>query len=416
MPEVIQDGQDIVLAEVKSGALNQDGAGRYRISQPLNLYEFNSFRDLLFSNTYNNLGTSITGTGTITHNNTEKCYQINSGTASSNITIAQTKRYMRYQPGKGQQSKQTFILGTGTANQIKRVGYFDASDGIFFEQDGTNLFLVLRNSASGSVVERRVAQADWNGDPLNGSGLSGQTLDVTAVQLMSIQYQWLGIGDVQICFNINGVNICAHTFTSANVLNTVYMTSGSLPLRYEVRNNATVTATTFKFICGSVVSDSGSSIENEAGNSWAAETALAGVTASTTETGIIAVRLKTTYLSNSNRGVVIPANISAQAASRDAMLTARYNPTITGGTWVDPGADSMCEYNATMTSFTGGRPFLRRVISDNGYVEIGSDANNFERMTLDVAGTTSDIVLVTAKSLAATSVIYASLGWKEFPR
>jgi len=99
------------------------------------------------------------------------------------------------------------------------------------------------------------------------------------------------------------------------------------------------------------------------------------------------------------------------------MLYARYNPTITGGTWTSVNADSMVEYstNATFTAGTG-RTFLNRAISDNGNSEFGSDANNFERMTLDVVGTGSDVVLLTAQSLAATSAIYASIGWKEFPR
>lgn len=417
MPEVIQDGLDITLAEIKAGALNTDGAGRLRISQPLSLYEFNSFRDILFSNLYNNFGSSITSNGTITHNNTEKCYVLNSGTTTGSV-IAQTKRYFRYQPGKGQQIKQTFVLGSAiNTNQTKRIGYFDANDGIFLEQTPSGIFLVLRNSATGSVVNRTVAQASWNGDPLNGTGISGLTINWDNLQLMSIQYQWLGAGAVQISFNIRGQEIIAHTFYSSNDFPTIYMLSGSLPLRYEITNSNTATASSMKFICGNVISDSGNSVEDELGNSWSVATPVAGVTASTTITPIIGIRLKTTYLSNPNRGVVIPTRFSALSLTRDYFIYMIYNPTITGGTWTSVNNDSMCEFSTNITITAGtGRRFSITTAQDNGVSNIISDTNNSERMTLDVAGTASDVIVLAAQTQTATGTVLGTIGFKEFPR
>jgi hypothetical protein len=417
MPEVIQDGQDIVLAEVKAGALNQDGAARYRISQPLSLYKFNSFRDNLFSTLFNNFGQSITNNGTITHNNTEKCYTISSGTTVGTI-IAQTRRYMQYQPGRGQQIKQTFIMGSAiNANQIKEVGYFDQSDGVFLRQTPSGISLVLRNSATGVVVERVVNQAAWNGDPLNGLGISGYTINLDNIQLMSIQYQWLGAGAVQVSFNIDGQEIVANTFYSSNDFPTIYMLSGSLPLRYQITNSAPTTASEIKMICGNVVSDAGNNVENEVGDSWAVTNPITGITVSTTITPIIGIRLKTTFLSNTNRGIVIPGNFSVLSLTRDYVTRMIYNPTITAGTWTSVNAQSMCEFstNLTMTAATG-RTFDIRTTNDNGSTNILSDSNNFERMSLDVAGTTSDIIVLAAQTQTATGVMLASIGFKEFPR
>ena len=49
----------------------------------------------------------------------------------------------------------------------------------FFEQNGTDLRVVIRDDGSGSVVDSVVSQANWNVDKLDGTGASGITIDTT---------------------------------------------------------------------------------------------------------------------------------------------------------------------------------------------------------------------------------------------
>jgi len=69
-------------------------------------------------------------------------------------------------------------------NLRQRVGYYGAANGIFLELENAVLSFVKRSSITGSVVETKVAQANWNVDKLDGTGPSGITLDITKAQIL----------------------------------------------------------------------------------------------------------------------------------------------------------------------------------------------------------------------------------------
>lgn len=409
MANHISDGADVVLAEVKQDVLSTDAFHRYRVSIPYTTFEFNSFRDLLFSNNFNFFDQSLNG-GAITHNNTRKAYVMSCGTASGNYAIAQTKSYWRYQSGKSQLIIQTFVLGTGQANKVKRIGVFDSLDGIFLEQNGTTLNLVVRSSVDST--ENRVPQSSWD-DPFDGTGPSGLTLDVTKSQIMVIDYQWLGAGRVKIGFDIDGIYHEAYQFNHANLKSSLYMASGSLPLRYEIRNTGTTaTDSTMEFMCGLVATEAGSDIKDLYGPSWSDESSRR----INTETALIALRLKTTFKSNTNRSSLTPAVINIYSENKDIVIRAYYNPTITGGTWTSVNTDSICEANKTITSFSGGRRITTKPGASQDSFEISENILLNERFSLNLAGTSSDIFLLTAESLSNSTRVWAGVNWKEFHR
>ena len=119
----------------------------------------------------------------------------------------------------------------------------------------------MRTYISGSVdnTTRRVEQSSWNGDKLDGSGPSGLTLDLTKPQILWMDFEWLGVGNVRCGFIINGLYIVCHTYQTANVYGTsVYMTTATLPVRYEITNTGTTaSSSSLKQICSSVVSEAG---------------------------------------------------------------------------------------------------------------------------------------------------------------
>ena len=96
------------------------------------------------------------------------------GTTNGDKIYRESGRVFSYQPGKSLLVLQTFCMATGKANLRQRVGYFSTQNGIFLENDGTTNYLVLRTYVTGSVVETRVAQSDWNVDKFDGSGYSAQ--------------------------------------------------------------------------------------------------------------------------------------------------------------------------------------------------------------------------------------------------
>lgn len=71
---------------------------------------------------------------------------------------------------------------------------------------GINIFTANGTGIVASLTEVRVGadvneiwtyQEDWNMDPLDGSGESGVTLDPQTGNVYSIQYQWLGFGNIR---------------------------------------------------------------------------------------------------------------------------------------------------------------------------------------------------------------------------
>jgi hypothetical protein len=87
------------------------------------------------------------------------------------------------------------------------------------------------------VQDLVVPQEEWNIDPLNGSGPSGYTLDVTKMQMIGIQHTWYGAGFIDFMLRGPDGNYCfAHRFRNSNVNTEAYMRTGNQPVRYEVIN------------------------------------------------------------------------------------------------------------------------------------------------------------------------------------
>lgn len=230
-----------------------DAFGRIRVSEPFTLFDS--------SHRYADNGqfdTSASGSGSTTHSTDTSTVSLNVTTTSGDAVIRETKRVFSYQPGKSLLILNTFVFDTAKTNLRQRVGFFGANNGIFLEQDGTTVNLVKRSYITGSVVDTKVAQASWNGDKLNGTGDSGLTLDLTKSQIFWIDIEWLGVGSVRCGFIIDGKYYVAHTFHHANSLASVYMTTATLPIRYEITNTGTVaSSSSLKQICSTVLSEGG---------------------------------------------------------------------------------------------------------------------------------------------------------------
>lgn len=401
---------------VTIGGTNLDAFGRVRVSNPFTLFDSSHrFAD-------NNLwATSTTGTAAATFSANEGLVNLTVGSASGDQIIRETIKVFSYQPGKSLLVMSTFVMGTAKANLRQRVGYYGAANGIYFERSGTTNYMVERSSVSGAVVNTPVAQANWNQDPLDGTGPSGLTLDSSKAQILYMDVEWLGLGTVRTGFIINGQFVPAHNFDHANLVTTTYITTASLPLRYEMTNlAATASASTLKQVCSTVISEGGYQLAGAQQAIGTAVNAPKTLTTAATFYPIISLRLKSARLD----AIVILTALSILGITNNA----NYNWQVvaggstTAGTWVSAGANSSVEYNLTGTAFTTG---TGRVLA-SGFFQGSNQGSTsvdilkqalfaFQLERQPFTATAYELTLICASDGGAHQVL-ASLDWEEISR
>jgi hypothetical protein len=103
-------------------------------------------------------------------------------------------------------------------------------------QNQVRVKMALRN-------EIRVTQPNFNIDPLDGTGVSGYTIDPSTMQMLGVEYSWYGAGYVQwMVRGQDGAFVMAHRRPNNNLNNEAYMRSGNLPGRYEAINETPVSS------------------------------------------------------------------------------------------------------------------------------------------------------------------------------
>ena len=395
---------------------NLDAFGRMRVSNPFTLFD-SSHR---YSD--NNLwASSITGTAAATFSADEGLVNLTVGTASGDKIIRETIKVFSYQPGKSLLVMSTFVLGDAKANLKQRVGYYGADNGIYFERDGTTNYMVERSSVTGSVTNTRVAQANWNQDPLDGTGPSGLTLDASKAQILYMDVEWLGLGTVRTGFIINGQFVPAHNFNHANLVTTTYITTASLPLRYEMENTgATASTSTLKQVCSTVISEGGYQLAGAQQSIGTAINAPRTLTTAATFYPVISIRLKTARLD----GIVILTALSLLGITNNANYQWQViaSGTTTGGTWVSAGTNSCVEYNITGASFATG---TGRILA-GGYFQGSNQGSStidilkealfsFQLERQPFTATPYELTLVCTSGSNGDQVL-ASLDWEEISR
>lgn len=396
-----------------------DAFGRLRVSQPHNNFDsqFNYTLNPLFWVEDN------TGSGAISHQaNTSEVRLTTGGTTVNDEAIFQSKRYFRYQPGKSDIVVFTCVLGAKKSNVRQRIGLFDDDNGLFFEQDESDLKVVVRSKTSGSVVDNTIIQSNWNLDQLDGTGMSGLTLDTEKNNIFVIDYQWLGIGRVRFGFDLGGEIVYCHEIKHPNTLTVPYMATGNLPFRVAVKNIGTsVSSTDLSFFCMVIASEAGF---NPLGVPLSAQnTSLREVTTVNDPLPILSIRPRATFNSITNRGHMVPKAFSI--ISEDA--TIRYeiilNGSLTGASFADVNTvNSIAQVDTSATAISGG------IVIDSGFLSGAKDKQvsgtesaveefmNKLGLFNDKAGTTTDILTIAISiinSAGTESDCAGAFTWKE---
>lgn len=398
------------LSKVLSG--EYDIFNRLRVSEPYtvldikHLYTFNTLQ----------MDQYTTGLASIIHN-------ANASTVTMSVTgsgkaIVQSRLYTQYQPGKSLLLYATGILNNGSnPNTVTtRLGYFDESNGGFFQYANNTTSICLRSKSSGAIIDTVIPQSLWNIDTMNGNGISRITIDWTKGLIFVINITWLGIGQVVFGIVFGGIFYPIHKIWNT-ALTTTYIGIPNLPIRYEIISAGG--AGSLLSICASVTSEGGYSLQ---GYPFSVTLGPAK-TVTATETYLFSIRLK-----ELRRTIIKLLSSSFLSTSSGDMIFRIYtvlSPSTVpiGGsslTWNSVNVNSAMEYNINGTSTTLSSAILL-------YQEFISDAVKSTRLPLKLDNETiyvtaginegvfySDYIICTAqRTTAGSKDVQASITWSE---
>ena len=388
---------------------NLDAFGRLRVSEPYTLFDS--------QNMYINGGqfSNVTAnSGTVTYVAAESSFNMAVTTANGSSAIQQAKFTQAYQPGKSLLSLNSFAMATLTAGCRQRVGYFTDKNGVYFEADGTDLYLVIRSSSSGVLVEERIAQSSWNVNTLKTAtnpNPSGYILDPTLTQIFWCDIEWLGVGTVRAGFVIDGNFIVCHKFNHANQAgNTrVYMTSATLNPRYEITNTTAIAgARTMKQICSTVISEGGFTPSTKV-QYVSNGTNPTRVGSANTLIALASIRLNPAYPD----AVVLPSQIDI------LLLDVRYgefqliqNANVGTVTWSNVTNSVVQTAIHSGNTVVGGNVVYQGLTSSRDEAVIGEDVAKRLQLARDANGTTESLTLAVAYTSTNADLLY-KFGWQE---
>jgi len=384
---------------------SQDAFGKLRVSNPITLAEYSHLTD----KDPIHWDEAITGTATSTWTSTNVSVEMDTGTTLGNKVVRQTYRYHPYFKGK---SQLFYITGKSHGQQTnvrKRYGAFDDNNGVFYESDGSQFCVVIRSSTTGSPIDQRFCQGNWNIDNMDGSGPSGFTLDITKQNLYAISYSWLGSGGVRFGVVLDGEVRFLHFYEAGNNTTDPWSRSGNYPLRAEIENIGTApVAGNMHITCQTVVSEGGNAAQ---GTVYNMNTGITPLSVSTTPSIIGSIRINPSYQYTSIR----PLRFTLKAESGNTTLFWQviYRPSIVGGAWVNHAG--IAQTLSSYTSFSGG------YVVGSGYIDLSNKATFSNiiqvqgdiNLGFDIAGNPEAYILV-GQTLSSTGTVLFEGDFREF--
>jgi len=414
-----------VAQPVTASLYTADAFHRFRVSLPVrqwsSMAEYPSFEYLWES--------ASTGAGSVTWQQYLSDHRLSTGgTSIGDTATRQTRRYMRYQPGRSLLIYQTFVMSAPQTNAVAEIGYYDGYNGIFLQRSGSALNIIRRTNVTGTPVDNIVPQSSWNMDRLNGTGPSGITYNPLTTNMIVIDLQWLGVGTVRVGFDFgDSVGIVwAHVFTNQNTITTVYMSTGCLPLRTAVYNTATASGiVTLDSICSSVMTEgtTSSQADTDAISELSASNGANLVSVAQTLVPIMSVRAATQYGGTgsggqTNRGWVVPIKANIYCTQVDIYYEVWANATLTGASFAPQASYSIADFDTSATAINTSQA----VLVTNGYVSSSHSSSSGGQLIASYdfplvysgLNMTQDMITIAAVSLTSGSNgVGATITWEE---
>jgi len=361
-----------------------------------------------------------TGTGSVTHNVNESTLTL-SVSSNGDRAIRQSRLYTRYQPGKSFMIFLTGVLNNASngENTSSRIGYYDDSNGLYFEYNNDTAFIVNRSNVSGSIINTRIPQNSWNIDPFNGEGKSGINIDFSKYIIYTINFSWLGAGIVEFGMYYSGIHYIIHKLTNTDI-SAPYMTTPNLPSRYEILSTSDTNGSgSLKQGCVSINSESGQTLLGQIFSKGTTSPR----TVDEVETYIMGIRLK-----DNSRQLVRLQSISLICTSKGNIEYKIYSikspttsPVTAGSNFTNVNSNSCVQYDISGTTFNSTSSILLyqgyfstlinidvRQLSNNGdpiYLTAGIGIDSYK----------SDYIYVTGRNISgnANENISITLNWIE---
>ena len=305
-------------------------------------YGISAYRDVI----------TTLGSGTVT--NTQGFYQLSTTATPNASAILDTAERGKLFPGDSFEAGVSIrvpVAPTGT--QKATWGYFDGTNGAYFGQDSTGIFIGVLNNG---VEVFKVYQSSWNEDRLNGSGPSRLTLDTSAGRMFQIRFGYeYGIIEFRIVFvntlNFQQIVVC-HRQTQGT--NTVLLSDPNQVIRVRVENGGS--GGTFSTdVRGRYYSVLGPTVPT---NRITSEIHLNMTVGTTTLVPAISFRRKAIFPDGSNRNNSVNVQISGFdiLASNDIRWQLRYGSTLTGASFGNisdtPSSETCCQSDVSATAIS----------------------------------------------------------------
>jgi hypothetical protein len=364
-----------------SDSPNLDAFGRLRTAAVTNLLDIKHVYDK------NPLQVNEVTAGTATSIFNQEYARVRMSTSSNNdLVIRQTKTHPIYQPGKSQLFEGSFSNFQLQTNVIKRVGCFTSTtastynsvfDGFFLESNGLSNTISFQIWRSGTTIfSSSTTTWDTNEfDPIN--------LNWSNTQLMTVDYQWLGVGRLRFGLALSGQTFYFTEHNCSNNESLVYMSSPNQPIRYEIRQVG-VGSGSFDMICSQTSTEG--ALNGLYSTVGVIHSSTATLSTSGTKYPYIGYRLKQLY-----KGVTSQySSLSILNTSNDNyLMTIEYNPTLSATpTWTDipnspfqyslgVGATTITSSGHIMSSLIGeaGTSALTTIKVDDNQIRVGSNVN-----------------------------------------
>lgn len=354
----------------------------------------------------------INGTGASVDTNASRL-RIQSGTASGNYSYIESKKYIVYRAGIGNEAKFTAAFTTGVANQVQFIGVAAIInnaivDGFGFGYSGTSFGIYhINNSVVNFIPSTSFIEQQYQFDP-------------TKLTPMMIKYPFLGAGNVNffiLDYNGNSFNLI-HTIKYSNTTTNLELSNPSLKFVAYTKTNAAVSNMTM--YVGSV----GVFLSAKRNFIGAPKFAYSNnKTSITTEAVIFNLRNASTLNSINNRGMIRLSSVSTSingGVGTIGIVRLLIGSTL-GGSPNFTGVDGVVTNSTLGTTITGGTSFssydTAGTINVRGKsiyeISLPADGNIFiDLHEHEIILTPGDLLTVTA--FATNSATFSvSLNWFE---
>ncbi len=404
--------------------LQFDFSRLYPTGAPLNAAHANLSRSPYYEVT--NIKSNNTATSTISYEN--QLLSICGATSANDWCCVSSHGSFPYRAGQGQivrftsscalyTNEFTAYHGIGLKADLSLV---TLTSGAFLKYSSSSGFQVCYIGASGEVA---VGQSSFNGDKLDGTGVSGFTLDESKVNVFEIGIGYLGSAGIQFRIKIPGDPngfLTFHTFNTENDLDLphLYSPSGQMIMQTEKTSVTSRFASyDYRVSCGSFACFISDTIEH----SQHFSTSRSISTTLTTETMILNTRNNRTF---NNRVACIPIRftkgyISAiqtggGGGASISIITLRVYrfPTYTGaGAWSDVKQyGSVMQTNTTSTFSSFGTLLYTCLLQEGQTVPLELN----QEALIQNPDTSGDFVFTVQSSAAVNIDHKLAVVWDEY--